>query len=89
MSPEALYALTREGLYLVLLLSAPVLAVALTTNLLTGFLAHYTKLSEPAIGNVARMIAVLGALLMIAPWIGGRLVAFAQNAWQLMVQAVS
>jgi flagellar biosynthesis protein FliQ len=89
MTPEALYEVSRQGLFLVLLLSAPVLAVALATNILTGLLAHYTRLSEPAVGNVARMIAVLGALLIIGPWIGGRLVSFAQSVWHLLIQAVS
>jgi flagellar biosynthesis protein FliQ len=88
-TPEALYEVSRQGLFLVLLLSAPVLAVALATSILTGLLSHYTRLSEPAVGNVARMIAVLGALLIIGPWIGGRLVSFAQSVWLLLIQAVS
>ena len=78
-----------EGLYLILLLSAPLLSLALLTGIIVGWLSHYTKLSEPAIGNLARLLAVMGGLLPVAPWIGDRTVQFAQKTWALLLQMVS
>lgn len=78
-----------ESLSLVLLLSAPVISIALLTSVIVGWLGHYTRLSEPAIGSLARLIAGLGGLLLVAPWVGARVLEFAQRTWQLISQVVS
>ena len=81
--------IVSEGLYLVLLLSAPIIAVALLSSIIVGLLAHYTRLNEPAIGTLSRLIAVLAGLLAISPWIGRHAVQFAEKTLQLLQHVVS
>ncbi|MBN2526664.1 MAG: flagellar biosynthetic protein FliQ [Deltaproteobacteria bacterium] len=87
MDAAFLVELFEEALFLLLLLCAPVLTAALLTSVLVGWLSHYTKLSEPAIGSMARILAVLAGLLVFAPWIAQRVLGFTEKTWQLL-QAV-
>ncbi len=69
--------LSREALTLALLLSAPPLLAALLVGLVTGLLQAVTQVQEQALGAVPRIAAVLGALVVAGPWMGGRLARFA------------
>lgn len=89
MDAELLFQTVQEALFLVLLLCAPVLCAALLTSVFVGWLTHYTKLSEPAIGNVARVLAILSGLLVFSPWIGNRILAFSVKTLQLLQSVAS
>ncbi len=80
----ALLQLGREALVLVLLVSAPPLGAALAIGLVTGVLQAATQVQEQTLGVVPRLVAVLGALAVAAPWIGGRVVAFATHCLELV-----
>jgi type III secretion HrpO family protein len=69
--------LAREALVLALLVSAPPLLAALVVGLVTGLLQAVTQVQEQALGSVPRIAAVLGALVVTGPWMGGRLARFA------------
>jgi flagellar biosynthesis protein FliQ len=80
----ALLTLGREALLLVLLVSAPPLLAALAVGLVTGVLQAATQVQEPTVAVVPRLAAVLGALAVAAPWIGARVVRFAQASFDLL-----
>ncbi len=79
----ALLHLAREALLLSLLASAPPLLAALAMGLLTGVLQAVTQVQDAALGAVPRIAAVLAALVVAGPWMGGRLVRFAESALAL------
>ena len=83
-SDPTLLHLAREAVVLGLLLSAPPLAAALLTGLLTGVLQAATQVQEPTLGVVPRLVAVLGSLAFAGPWIGARLVRFAADCLALV-----
>lgn len=80
----ALLQLGREALVVVLLVSAPPLGAALAIGLVTGVLQAATQVQEQTIGVVPRLVAVLGALALAAPWIGARVVRFAAHCLELV-----
>ena len=80
----ALLQLGREALLLVLLVSAPPLGAALAIGLVTGVLQAATQVQEQTLGVVPRLVAVLGALAVAAPWIGARVVGFAAHCLELV-----
>jgi type III secretion HrpO family protein len=69
--------LGREALALVAVVSAPPLLAALVVGLAVGVLQAATQVQEQSVGTVPRLLAVLGALALSAPWIGAHLVRFA------------
>ena len=74
----------REALVIALLVSAPPLGAALLVGALTGVLQAATQVQEPSVGVVPRLVAVLGALALAAPWIGARVVRFAAECLELL-----
>jgi flagellar biosynthesis protein FliQ len=68
---------SREALRMALLLGGPLLAVALVVGLVVGIGQTLTQMSEPVVGQVTRLGAVLVATLLALPWLIGRWVAYA------------
>ncbi len=87
MLPADLFDVAREALILVFLLSMPILGAALLAGLITAALQTLTRVSEPVLTHVPRVIAVAAAVLIAAPWISTRVAGFADRVWSL-VQAV-
>ena len=75
--------LVREALLVVLLVSAPPIGAALVVGVATGALQAATQIQEPTIGVVPRLVAVLGALAVAAPWIGARVLRLAEECLAL------
>ncbi|WP_242394649.1 type III secretion system export apparatus subunit SctS [Anaeromyxobacter oryzisoli] len=83
MDPVLLH-LGREALLLVLLVSAPPLGAALLVGIVVGVLQAATQVQEQSVAVVPRLVAVLGALAIAAPWIGARVVRFAAACLELV-----
>lgn len=83
MDPLLLH-LGREALLLVLLVSAPPLGAALLVGIVTGVLQAATQVQEQSVAVVPRLVAVLGALAIAAPWIGARVLRFAAACLELV-----
>ena len=83
MDPALLH-LGREALVVVLLVSAPPLGAALAVGLLVGVLQAATQVQEPTVAVVPRLVAVLAALALAAPFAGARLAGLAQAAFDLL-----
>ncbi len=73
----------REALLVALLVSVPPLGAALLVGGVAGVLQAATQVQEPAIGVVPRLVAVLLALAVAAPWIGARVVRLAAECLEL------
>jgi len=80
----ALVHIAREALVVVLLVSAPPLLAALAVGLCVGVLQAATSVQEPTLAVVPRLVAVLGALALSAPFVAARLVRLAQAAFDLL-----
>jgi type III secretory pathway component EscS len=73
-----LLAAAREALLVALAVSAPPLAAALVVGLVTGALQAVTQIQDHALGAVPRLVAVLTAVGLAAPWTAARVVRFGQ-----------
>lgn len=80
----SLVALLREGFLLALLLAAPLLVAALIAGVLTGLVAAFTQVQDPAVGVVPRVAAIGIAIVLFAPSIAAQLAAFAGKLWPLI-----
>ena len=78
-----LLGLGREALALALWISLPPLGAALLVGLVVGALQAATQLQDPGVAVVPRLCAVLGALVVAAPWIGARVVRLAAECLEL------
>ncbi|CAN7420096.1 type III secretion system export apparatus subunit SctS [Rhizobacter sp. LjRoot28] len=83
MGTEDISRVTSEALLLCLLVSLPTVLVAATVGLLIAFVQAVTSLQEQAIGQGAKMIAVLITLLLAAPWGARMILEFANSMMRL------
>jgi flagellar biosynthesis protein FliQ len=69
----------REGLLLVLLLSAPPLLASLTVGLIVGALQSSVQIQESSITFVPKLAVTVIVLLAIGPALGAQVVKFAHT----------
>ena len=78
MNTQAL-AFVKEALWLVLLLSAPPIAAATVVGLVTAIAQAVTQIQEQTVQHLLKLIAMIVALLITAPLLGGALYHFADR----------
>jgi flagellar biosynthetic protein FliQ len=75
---ELILRAVREGLLLVLLVSAPPLLASLTVGLVVSVLQALSQVQEPALAFVPKLVAVVLTLLALGPVLGAQVVRFTQ-----------
>lgn len=75
---DYLLQVAREGLYLVLIASAPPVLSSMLVGLVVSVLQATTQIQEQTLTFVPKIIAVFGSLVIAGPWIGAQLVRFAR-----------
>jgi flagellar biosynthetic protein FliQ len=68
MTPEQVIGLSQQALQIMLLLSAPVLAVALGVGLLVSVFQAATQINEMTLTFIPKLVAMLVTLLIAGPW---------------------
>jgi len=71
--------LCRQALILTMLISAPVLVVAVVVGLLISLLQAVTQLQDQTISFVPKIIAMMVAMLYVLPWAVSRMVEYSQT----------
>jgi flagellar biosynthetic protein FliQ len=82
MQPAELTRLTAEALYLVLLVSAPTLVVALAVGLVLGLLQAVTQVQEQTLSFVPKLVAVALVLSATGTWMSREIVRFTDALWR-------
>jgi len=77
MTPETIVDLTRNAMFLLLLLAAPIVVAAAVIGLAMGFLQAITSIQDQTIA-VALKLLVIGLLLaVLASWFGQEIHTYA------------
>ena len=79
--PAAPFALAREALILATALSLPIVATAAFVGLVVGAIQSATSLQDAALAHLPKLVAVVLATVLTAPWIARTLAAFAIRAF--------
>ena len=82
MDGDAILRLLREGLLLVLMVSAVPMLVAMAVGLTTSLLQATTQIQDQTIGFVPKLIAVFAALALAGPWMLWQVVRFAAAVFE-------
>lgn len=79
MSPTDVLDIGRDMLWLVTLLAAPILGVALAVGLFIGILQAATQIQEMTLSFIPKLASVALVLFLVAPWMLTLLVDFTQQ----------
>lgn len=82
MSPEFVIDLGRNAVKTVLLISSPMLLSGLIVGLMVSIFQAATQINEQTMTFIPKIVAVLVALILFAPWIIRIMLAFTQNVFQ-------
>jgi type III secretion HrpO family protein len=85
MQPDTLTQLVQQALLLTLWLSAPLVLAAAAVGIVLGILQALTQLQDQTTAFAIKVAVVFGLLLVIAPWLGVKLLAFGERCFALIV----
>lgn len=71
----------QEGVRISLLVSAPMLAVALGVGLLTSLFQAVTSIQEMTLSSIPKLLAVAAVLILLGPWMLQHLVDFTASVF--------
>lgn len=80
--------LMRSGIFQILLLSAPVLLVALVVGLVVAIFQATTSIQEQTLTFVPKIMAILGVLALLGGWMFSILRDYTINLFSLIPQMV-
>jgi flagellar biosynthesis protein FliQ len=75
----------QEALLLVVATSLPVLTVAALVGLIVAAFQAASQVQDATLAHLPRLLAVITALALLGPWMGGAIAAFARHmfaAWR-------
>lgn len=80
--------LAVEALYLVLLVSGPVLLASMGVGLTIGLLQAATQVQEQTLTFVPKLLAVALVLALLGSWMGGELLRYTDVVWRAIPEMV-
>lgn len=83
MNPAALVEHARNALMLSIAIVLPVLAVAAIVGMIVAAFQAASQIQDPTIAHLPRLLAVVVALVVLGPWMGSQIGAFAERMLML------
>jgi type III secretion HrpO family protein len=71
----------QQALLLAVAVSLPALGVAAIVGLIVAALQAASQIQDPTLAHLPRLLAVMAALALVGPWMGGAVAAFARHVF--------
>lgn len=78
----------RTGIFQILIISAPVLIIAMVTGLIISIFQATTSIQEQTLTFVPKIAAILGSLLFFGPWMMQMLINYTVGLMNQIPQMV-
>jgi len=88
MDSQQVFTFGQQGLYLLLMVAAPLLLTVLAVGLLVSIFQAATQINEATLSFVPKMIAAVAVLTLAGPWMLNTLVEYLQRMLQAIPSAV-
>ena len=88
MDPQQVFTFGQQGMYLLLMVSAPVLLTILAVGLVVSIFQAATQLHEATLSFVPKLIAAVAVLAVAGPWMLTTLVEYLQRMLQAIPSVV-
>jgi flagellar biosynthetic protein FliQ len=84
MGPDSVIQIGSEAIKMVLLISLPMLGVALVVGIAISLFQAVTQIQEQTLTFVPKIIAVFSAIIIAAPWMTEQMVSFTRNLFSMI-----
>lgn len=71
--------LAYQGLYLILILSAPPILISMAFGILVAIIQAATQIQEQTLSFTVKLIAVIFTIMYMGGWLGAQIMQFAKN----------
>ncbi len=88
MTQEMIITFAERGISVVLLTAGPLLIIALVTGLLVSIFQATTQIQEQTLAFVPKIVAVLVAIIIFAPWMLNHITTFAGEIFQNLARYI-
>jgi flagellar biosynthetic protein FliQ len=88
MDPQHVFTVGQKGLYMLLLVSAPLLLAVLVVGLVVSIFQAATQINEATLSFVPKVLAAVAVLAVAGPWMMTMLVDYIQQTLQSIPSAV-
>ncbi len=88
MTSEAAVEMIRDGLYLILKCSLPILLVSMVIGLIVSILQTITSIQEQTLTVVPKIIGIFLVIMLLGNWIMTNIVDYTTDLWSTFVYYV-
>lgn len=82
MTPDTVIKLAEQSIFTIIILSAPLLLVALAVGLLVSIFQAMTQIQEQTLSFIPKILAVFISLVIFGPWMLTILLDYTRNLFQ-------
>ncbi|XJZ28511.1 flagellar biosynthesis protein FliQ [Bacillota bacterium Lsc_1132] len=88
MSAETVISIAERGIYTVLMVSGPLLVLALVVGLIISIFQATTQIQEQTLAFVPKIVAVLLGLVFFGPWMLSYMLSYASEIFSNLTRFV-
>ncbi|GGA62954.1 flagellar biosynthesis protein FliQ [Ornithinibacillus halotolerans] len=88
MSSEFVLSLAERGIYTILLITGPLLILALAVGLIVSIFQATTQIQEQTLAFIPKIVAVLVGLLFFGPWMLSTIIEFTMDIFENLTRFV-
>jgi flagellar biosynthesis protein FliQ len=88
MDAQQVFTLGQQGLYMLLMVAAPVLIAVLVVGLVVSVFQAATQINEATLSFVPKIVAAVATLAVAGPWMLSTLVEYIQRTLQSIPGAI-
>ena len=88
MDPQQVFTVGQHGLYILIIVAAPILLTMLAIGLLVSIFQAATQINEATLTFVPKVLGAVAVLLIAGPWMMTTLVEYLQHTLQSIPSAV-
>lgn len=88
MTPESVIAIAERGIWVVLMVSGPLLILALVVGLIISIFQATTQIQEQTLAFVPKIVAVLLGIVFFGKWMLSHMLSYANDIFSNLTRFV-
>ncbi|AYA75431.1 MULTISPECIES: flagellar biosynthesis protein FliQ [Robertmurraya] len=88
MTPDSVITIAEQGIWMVIMICGPLLALALIVGLIVSIFQATTQIQEQTLAFVPKIVAVLLGLVFFGPWMLSHMLSYANEIFTNLTRYV-
>lgn len=88
MTPETVISIAEQGVWMVMLISGPLLLLALVVGLVVSIFQATTQIQEQTLAFIPKIVAVLLGIIFFGPWMLNHMLSYANDIFNNLTRFI-